>query len=115
MKAEKKSVPPVKVALDKICGSWKAVILYELQSQTLRFGELRKRVSGITQSVLTRQLNQLEKDGFIKREVYYQIPMKVEYSLTSYGKETKPVLEALNGWGADHHLHYRENEGSYER
>jgi|SRR5699024_2541844 len=96
------SKTPVKIALDMTCGSWKAAILYELQGHTLRFSDLKKRVSGITQTMLTRQLTQLEHDGLVKREVYHQIPVKVEYSLTPSGEETRPILEALHTWGENH-------------
>src|SRR5699024_11715542 len=101
------SKTPVKIALDMTCGSWKAAILYELQGHTLRFSDLKKRVSGITQTMLTRQLTQLEHDGLVKREVYHQITVKVEYYLTPSREETRHILEVLYTRG-DKHLNRKK-------
>ena len=71
---------------------------YIAVSKVQRFGELLKRIDGITQSTLTKQLRELEDDGFIHREIYKEIPPKVEYSLTKLGKSFIPVLTQMMTW-----------------
>jgi len=93
---------PVEVTLDLIGGKWKGVLLYHLLPGTLRFNELRRRLSGITQRMLTRQLRELEDSGLIVRKVYAQVPPKVEYSLSKKGETLTPVIRALERWGEDH-------------
>ena len=90
---------PVEATLDLIDGKWKAVILYHLLDDTVRFNELRRRLSRITQRMLTRQLRELEADGLIHREIYAQVPMRVEYSLTTLGRSLEPVVRMLWTWG----------------
>ena len=63
-----------------------------------RFGELMRRLEGITQSTLTKQLRELENDGFLHREIYKEIPPKVEYSLTEFGESFIPVLQTMMTW-----------------
>ena len=82
-----------------IGGKWKILILWYIAFYNVqRFGELMRRIDGITQSTLTKQLRELEKDGFIHREVYHEIPPKVEYSLTDFGKNFIPILYAMKTW-----------------
>ena len=82
-----------------IGGKWKILILWYIAFYNVqRFGELMRRIDGITQSTLTKQLRELEKDGFIHREVYHEIPPKVEYSLTEFGKNFIPILYAMKTW-----------------
>ncbi len=90
---------PVEAALDVIGGKWKVVILFRLFDGTKRFNELRRLHPNITQRMLTNQLRELERDGLVHREVYAQVPPKVEYSLTPDGRTLKPVLAALEQWG----------------
>lgn len=80
-------------------GKWSILVMYHLEEETLRFGELQRRLGDITQATLTKQLRMLEGFGLIKRYVYSEIPPKVEYSLTDLGKEFKPVLEQFRVWG----------------
>ncbi|NJM90599.1 MAG: winged helix-turn-helix transcriptional regulator [Hydrococcus sp. RU_2_2] len=80
-------------------GRWKILILRELFQEIKRFGELQRALVGITQKMLTEQLRELEADGIIHREVYPQIPPKVEYSLTELGKSLQPILETMHEWG----------------
>lgn len=90
---------PVEATLDLIDGKWKAVILYHLLDDTIRFNELGRRLSRITQRMLTRQLRELETAGLIHREVYAQVPPRVEYSLTKLGRSLEPVIRSLWSWG----------------
>ena len=93
---------PVEVTLDLIDGKWKGVILYHLQEGRLRFGELRKRLPGITQRMLTKQLRALEQDSLIVRKVYAEVPPRVDYELSETGLRLRPVIDALQAWGEDH-------------
>jgi DNA-binding HxlR family transcriptional regulator len=89
--------------LQKILGGkWKIEILYYISLRTRRFGELKRQIGTITQSTLTKQLRELEADGFISRYIYQEIPPKVEYSLTELGKSFVPVLEHMKRWGEEH-------------
>lgn len=93
---------PVEAALGLIGGKWKGILLYHLMSGTLRFNEIRKRVPGVTQRMLTTQLRELEADGLILRVVYPQVPPRVEYSLSDRGRTLQPVIMALKAWGERH-------------
>ena len=91
---------PVEATLDLIDGKWKAVILYHLLGGAVRFNELGRRLSRITQRMLTRQLRELEAAGLIHREVYAEVPPRVEYSLTALGRSLEPVIHSLWTWGS---------------
>jgi DNA-binding HxlR family transcriptional regulator len=93
---------PVKATLDIIGGKWKPVILYYLKDETLRFGELQRSVPHATKRMLTLQLRELEHDGIINRKVFEQVPPKVEYSLTRYGRTLAPILDLMAAWGTKH-------------
>ncbi len=93
---------PVGVTLNVIGGKWKILILWHLQSSPLRFSELKNKLNGITQKMLTQELRELEKDKVIHRKVYPVIPPKVEYSLSDYGRTLEPVLQTLCEWGQKH-------------
>ena len=92
----------VEATLQLIDGKWKGVILWHLLETTLRFGELRRLLPGVTQRMLTNQLRELEADGFVTRRIYAQVPPKVEYSLTDHGRTLGPVLLSLKNWGDAH-------------
>ena len=82
-----------------LSGKWKITILWYISEYEIqRFGELRRRLSDITQSTLTKQLRELEQDGFISRYVYQEVPPKVEYSLTDLGKSFVPILQDMKKW-----------------
>lgn len=89
----------VTAAVDVMGGKWKPIILYYLLGETRRFGELRRLIPGVTQQMLTLQLRELERDGVVHREVYRQVPPKVEYSLTPLGRSLEPVLAEMDDWG----------------
>lgn len=90
---------PVELTVDVIGGKWKGLILYHLISGTKRFNELKRLLPKTTQRMLTLQLRELEKDGIIHREVYPEIPPKVEYSLTKFGETLKPIIFLMRDWG----------------
>lgn len=98
-------------ALEIIVGKWKPIILLHLlQEGTKRHGELKKNLPDITQKMLTKQLRELEKEDIIERKVYSQIPPKVEYSITEYGKSLEPILDAMHHWGTNHSLRKSQKE-----
>ncbi len=92
----------VETTLKVIGGRWKVLILRELLVGIQRFNQLHRSISGITQKMLTQQLRELEEDGIVHRQVYAQVPPKVEYSLTPLGESLNPVLEAMHEWGLKH-------------
>ncbi|MBD2254187.1 winged helix-turn-helix transcriptional regulator [Nostoc parmelioides] len=106
MKAEaqkdEKLTCEVETTLKVIGGRWKVLIIRELMLGVKRFGELQRALPGITQKMLTQQLREMEDDGIIHRQVYAQIPPKVEYSLTPLGESLQPILYAMHEWGVKH-------------
>ena len=90
---------PVEATLDVIGGKWKGVILYHLV-ETKRFNELQRLIPGVNRRMLTLQLRELERDGLIHREVYREVPPKVEYSLTEFGQTLSPLILQMRDWGA---------------
>jgi DNA-binding HxlR family transcriptional regulator len=93
---------PIKTTLDVIGGKWKPLILFFLKTGPKRFSDLRRSVPDVTQKMLTDRLRELEKDGIVHRKIYPQVPPRVEYSLTPYGKTLSRVLEAMCAWGIKH-------------
>ena len=89
---------PVETTLDVIGGKWKGVILYHV-AETKRFNELQRLIPGINRRMLTLQLRELERDGLIHREVYREVPPKVEYSLTAIGQTLTPLILLMCDWG----------------
>jgi DNA-binding HxlR family transcriptional regulator len=88
------------ITMDYIGGKWKMVILYHLKNGTRRYNELRKTMPMVTERTLSLQLKQLGEDGIVKREVFTtKPPLKVEYSLTDFGKTLIPVLDLIADWG----------------
>lgn len=88
------------LTLTVIGGKWKLVILYLLTRQgIMRFSDLRREISGVTERMLSKQLRELEQDGLVRREVYKQVPPKVEYSLTDLGCSLIPILMSMREWG----------------
>ncbi|WP_327359146.1 winged helix-turn-helix transcriptional regulator [Streptomyces sp. NBC_01304] len=87
-------------AIDVVGGKWKPMILWALYERgTLRFGELRREVTGVTEKMLTQHLREMEADGLIHREVYREVPPRVEYSMTDLGAQLNQALIPLGCWG----------------
>lgn len=90
---------PVELALDVIGGKWKMPILWRLDQQLYRYNDLKRSLGEISHKMLTQQLRELEADGLIHREVYAEVPPRVEYSITDRGRTTLPAIRALRDWG----------------
>lgn len=95
---------PAERAMRAVEGRWKIFIVYYLLEKTMRFAELQRAINetnsrSITPKMLTQELRQMEGDGLVHREVYAQVPPKVEYSLTSLGRDLRIVVEAMSAWG----------------
>lgn len=88
-------------AVAVVGGKWKPLILWALQDRPWRFGELRRDVPGVSEKMLTQQLRELEADGIIHREVYREVPPRVEYSLTALGQSLNRALLPLGDWGEE--------------
>lgn len=90
---------PVETTVEVMGGKWKPLILYYLLDGTKRFGELQRLLPHVTRQMLTQHLRELEADGIVHRQIYQQVPPKVEYSLTETGKSLEPVLTMMLEWG----------------
>lgn len=95
-------------------GKWKTSILWVVHEHPLRFSEIRQRLEGVTESMLTKQLRELERDGFLNRKIYPVVPPRVEYSITELGKKVLPVLSAINKWSEEHILK-RKNQNRQDK
>ena len=89
-------------AFEVIGGKWKALILSQLHGQARRTGELRRLIGGISEKMLIQQLREMESDGIVRREVFHEVPPRVEYSLTPWGQALDKALGPLADWGEKH-------------
>lgn len=105
---EKEYKCSMELTLDLIGGKWKVLILWHLRNKVLRFSELKKELPNITQKMLTQQLRELENNNLVFRKVYPQVPPKVEYSLTSSGKNIIPILDSMCNWGMQYLNEHKE-------
>lgn len=90
---------PVEATVEVIGGKWKSTLIFHLLGGPRRFNELKRRLTGVTQRMLTLQLRELERDGLVHREVYREVPPKVEYSLTEFGESLEPIIVQMRDWG----------------
>ncbi|MEN0006439.1 MAG: helix-turn-helix domain-containing protein [Bacteroidota bacterium] len=110
VKVEKKIVfdeysCPITATMQVLGGKWKSILINAIyHTSPARFGELRRSVKGITQSMLTTQLRQLENDGIISRKIYAEIPPRVEYTLTEFGLTLSPIMQSMAEWGKQYRL-----------
>mgnify|MGYP002733098332 CR=1 FL=1 len=97
----KEELPPCPVAtiVTLIGNKWKLLIIRNLMGGTQRFNEMRRTIPGISQKVLTDNLRALEHDEIVHREVFAEVPPRVEYSLTELGRSLQPVFNAMTEWG----------------
>ena len=93
---------PVETTLMLIGDKRKVLILRDLMPGTKRFGELKKSIGHVSQKVLTAQLREMEAQGLVHRQVYAEVPPRVEYSLTALGRSLQPVLDAMIVWGENY-------------
>lgn len=92
-----------------IRGKWSMVILYFLCQDTLRFSQLKRKLPQVTEANLTKELRMLEQYGLVHREVYREVPPRVEYSLTDIGQKFIPVLEALETWAIEYEQQFKNS------
>ena len=91
---------PVTPLLVMLQGRWKSQLMYEMCIyDSVRFGQLKKDLPGITNTMLTKSLRELEEDGLVHREQFNEVPLRVEYSLTDMGRDLLPVFYAIMNWG----------------
>lgn len=96
-------------ALEIIVGKWKPMILLVLlQEGTKSFSDLKRKLPDISQKMLTQNLRELEEEGIIERIVYPEVPPRVEYSISEYGRSLEPLLDAMHSWGVSHVLRKEE-------
>lgn len=93
---------PVASVQKIIRGKWSMVIIYFLYHETLRFSQLKRKMPQVTEANLTKELRMLEQYGLVHREIYREVPPRVEYSLTEIGQKFVPVLEALEQWATEY-------------
>ncbi len=100
---------PVTATMQVLGGKWKAILINAIYfTSPARFGELKRSVKGITQSMLTQQLRELEEDGIISRKIYAEIPPRVEYTLTEFGLTLSPIIQAMAKWGKEYRMKQQE-------
>ena len=100
---------PVEMTLQLIGNKWKILILRDLLTGTKRFGELKKSVTGITQKVITSNLRDMESSGLLTREVFPEVPPRVEYGLTEIGLKMVPLFEAMYDFGIQYENHMKDS------
>jgi DNA-binding HxlR family transcriptional regulator len=93
---------PTELTVSVLGGKWRVIILVYLKEDVHRFGELKRRMPGISGKVLTQQLRGLAREGLIRRTIYSETPARTEYELTEYGRTLIPLLEAIYAWGLRH-------------
>lgn len=94
---------PMEFAMTQISGKWKLIILWHIyQKEVIRYGELKRAVNKITDKMLSNQLKELVRDKIVHKEVYQEIPLRVEYSLTEYGESLIPIMKMLFKWGEEY-------------
>lgn len=93
---------PTRQVVGRIGDKWSLLVLYALSPGTLRFSQLRTRIEGVSQKMLTQTLRALERDGLVSRQIYATVPPKVEYSLTPLGASLSDTLAAIRGWAYEY-------------
>lgn len=106
---------PTRQVLDRIGDKWAVLILIQLESGVLRFNELRRRIEGISQKMLSQTLRSLERDGLVARRVFPTVPVTVEYSPTPLGRTLAATVHQLTLWAETHIAEIQEAQRRYDR
>ncbi|WP_250658432.1 winged helix-turn-helix transcriptional regulator [Alkalimarinus coralli] len=106
---------PIRDVVAQIGDKWSVLILFSLVDGPDRFNSLKSRVEGISQRMLTQTLRDLERDGFVERTVYPQVPVKVEYELTELGRGLAKSVWGLVSWADTHHDEIRAARQNYDK
>lgn len=106
---------PVETTLMLIGDKWKVLILRDLRQGTMRFGDLKRSLDGISQKVLTSSLRDMEESGLLTRQAYPEVPPRVEYTLTELGISMFPILDAMENWGSSYKTTRQAKETDRER
>ncbi|MFZ4523088.1 MAG: winged helix-turn-helix transcriptional regulator [Bacteroidales bacterium] len=93
---------PLSATMSFIGGKWKPVILWYIRKDPVRFGELKAKMPECSLKMFTQQLKELKADGIVSRTIFPEVPLRVEYSMTEYGKTLLPVIKALRAWGVEY-------------
>lgn len=99
---------PINTTISVLSGKWKLPLLWQLSSGAKRFGELRRLVTGITQAMLSNQLQELVADGIVQKEEFAELPPRTEYSLTALGASLLPVITTMEQWGMQYILDHKK-------
>lgn len=105
---------PLTSALMLISGRWKLIIIWQLNKGVCRFGELNRAIPLVTEKMLTDQLRELERNGFVTRTVFAEVPPRVEYQLTPLAQSLVPILEQLFTWGEQHEAVERVRQSHFD-
>ncbi len=97
-----KSACPTRQVLDRLANKWTMLVIMSLSDETLRFSQLRTRIEGVSQKMLTQTLRGMESDGLVLRTVYPTMPVTVEYSLTALGRSLSDTVDVLRRWAYGH-------------
>ncbi|MDF2960766.1 MAG: transcriptional regulator [Paenibacillus sp.] len=98
----------VATTIQAIGGKWKMLVIWHVHAGGKRYNELRRLIPGISQKMLTQTLRELEQDRLIERRVYPEMPPRVEYEMTEYGKTLEPIFDIMYDWGVKHRLQQSE-------
>ena len=112
--AESRDAGPVRDILDRIGDKWTLLTMGMLEDGAMRFTAIQRVVPGISQRMLTLTLRNLERDGLVSRQVFAQIPPRVEYSLTDLGRTLLPAVLALARWASENHAEIEANRDAYD-
>ena len=97
-----KAACPSRQVLDRVADRWTSLVLLALSDGTMRFSELRRRIEGVSQKMLTQTLRGLERDGLVRREVFPTVPVTVEYTLTALGESLLAAVQGIRSWAYAH-------------
>jgi len=106
---------PSRLVLDRIADKWTMLVLGLLENEPVRFNELKRRVDGISQKMLSQTLKALERDGLVVRRAYPTVPVTVEYVATDMGRNLNGVLASLRDWAAQHAPNVLQSQATFDR